>query len=409
MVVEPLHLRLQPCAGAELPHELVHDARLVGGEGIRVPRGLGGAPHARQRGEVTRAQRVGLLADLHRASRKVDLVQQQASLHVPLGMSADGLSLALEQKDGDGLHDGRKRGTLSLVRIRGGGEGAQGRKRDAVALLELRHVAVLQVVAQHRGNARRVARGGAHPAHVVVAPLHVALGQGHEHVHDLVAARAAVPHVAEHVHGTACEGAHARRQGAQGLLRRACLAQDVHQSSGGSEIVGKGYEGVQAHVTLALRRAARTCEDARTRRPQELAGVDELRKLAQAATPPVRVRLASLAGSLRNGLRIAHQGAQAHDFRIIRARVVSLLQESPQLARARQRQVPERFGLAVDVAHEMHGPARQGPLGRPNGLIPHLPARLRVARHACPPVTWLRQANHTTGAWRARGERLDVR
>ena len=90
----------------------------------------------------------------------IDLVEQQAVGHIELGVALDNLTLELKEQHVDGFDergDGLARG------VGGIGEGDKLAQRDAVVVLEDLVVVVAQVIAQHRGDARRLAGRGAHP------------------------------------------------------------------------------------------------------------------------------------------------------------------------------------------------------------------------------------------------------
>ncbi len=168
----------------------------------------------RQGGEVAALHLVVASVDGTDATGQVDMLQQAAVVHLPLGMTADDLGLFLELDDGDGLvHLGGEQACLlvellTVVKYLGDellagvvavgleGEGGQGHEVDAV-LLDGGEVGIAQTDAEHVADAGVVAGGGTHPEDVVIAPLdvpRVILAQG---VHDLMGARAAVVDVAE--------------------------------------------------------------------------------------------------------------------------------------------------------------------------------------------------------------------
>ena len=59
------------------------------------------------------------------------------------------------------------------------------------------HIGVLDADAQDIEDARLTAAGGAHPEHIVVAPLDIHAVVMHEHIHDVVGPGATVKHIAD--------------------------------------------------------------------------------------------------------------------------------------------------------------------------------------------------------------------
>ena len=117
-------------------------------------------------------------------------------VHAVFGVAEDFLPLELLAEDVDGLQGGlfRVRGRVMLQ-----GEDGQGPERDAVAVFEDAGRMVFEVHADDVGAAGPVAAGGAHPEHVVVAPLDVDAVVVHEEVDDLVGLAAPVVDIADDV------------------------------------------------------------------------------------------------------------------------------------------------------------------------------------------------------------------
>ena len=134
--------------------------------------------------------------DRDHAAGGVHVLEQQAVVHLPVGVAQDGLALQLEQDDRDGLLDGVHAVLLAVGLLGEHGELAQA---HAVGALEDLQAVVAHVVADHGSEARRGTGGRAHPHDVVVAPLHVDGVVSHEAVDDEVGARAAVEDVADEV------------------------------------------------------------------------------------------------------------------------------------------------------------------------------------------------------------------
>ena len=188
VLVEEVHVRVQLVGAPHRGEEVVHHVDLVLGERVGV-RPVDG-------GEVARHELV--LVAVHDADPAlgVDVLQKQAVLHVPVGVALNRLALELEQDHRDGLLE-RAHGLARPVGCLGEqGELAQG---DAVGALEDLEGVVADVVADHRGEARGRAGGGAHPDDVVVAPLQVNGVILHEAIEDLVGVVAAVEDVADEV------------------------------------------------------------------------------------------------------------------------------------------------------------------------------------------------------------------
>ena len=146
-------MAMQVIGGDKLRHELVDDVLLLGRERIGVCRVDGGEVVGREGPHAAVGER-------DRASFVVDLVEQQAVGHVELGVTLDDLALELKEQHVDGLD---QRGDGLAGGVGGVGEGDELAQRDAVVVLEDLVVVVAQVIAQHRGDARRLAGRGAHP------------------------------------------------------------------------------------------------------------------------------------------------------------------------------------------------------------------------------------------------------
>ena len=187
--------------------QTLHELFLLRAESVRVG-GVNG-------GEVSVAERILLAVKDDGALGEVDIVEELAVGHLPLGVLVQHGALQLELYDGDGLvHTSQQLEHLVGVGLVVGvdawhevfnviifvglhGKGDQGNEVDAVAFLKSCHIGIAQREAQDGGYADRVAGGSAHPHDVVVAPLDVEVGVIGEHLHDQVGARTAVVDVAE--------------------------------------------------------------------------------------------------------------------------------------------------------------------------------------------------------------------
>ena len=186
--------------------QLVHEVLLLLGQHIRI-----GGQHGR---EPLVGKLVLDAVDDHRSALIVHAVQHAAMLHVIVGVLFDDLPLQLEQDDRHRLvHLGDHLGIvvvrvadLAREELRAGivavcfeRELQKRRERNAVAVLDRVDVAVFQRIDDCGRDERAVARGGAHPQDVVIAPLDIHIMIGKQPVHDDVRAGAAVEHVADDV------------------------------------------------------------------------------------------------------------------------------------------------------------------------------------------------------------------
>ena len=163
--------------------------------------------------QVAVGERVGSALYADGARREVNLIQQQAVVHLPLGMPLYGLPLQLKLYDSHRLvhlrHElggaRQARVVLEVFRLKDGarvvavglhGEVRQRQQVDAVTFLQRLDVRIANRYAQHCGDEREVACHRAHPLDVVVAPLDVVLAHPRERIHDLARPGSAVEDVA---------------------------------------------------------------------------------------------------------------------------------------------------------------------------------------------------------------------
>ena len=195
---------VQLLADAERVVQLLHEVGLLRGELV----GLGGV----DRWEVAALHLVLLAINGAVAPLVINPTEHAAILHLPLGATAEYLGLSLKLQHGYGLmHLGGKLLGLIVHRVAGQqlglelqarvvaihieGKGGQRHQVDAV-LLNRSEVGITQTEAQHIADAGIVTSRGAHPQHIVIAPLdipRVVLAQG---VHDDMGTRAAIVDVA---------------------------------------------------------------------------------------------------------------------------------------------------------------------------------------------------------------------
>ena len=195
------HVFPEPLAGDEGLAEAIDAEGFLGSEGVGIGRIDGG--------KVGVGEGVGGAVDLDGSVFVVDAMEHAAVVHLPLGVTFDDGAHELELKDGDGLvHAGDKMvigesGNALGIEVGGGvvgvdgvGQHREGRKKDAVAFLELPEAEVAQGDAQDGGDEEIGAEGGAHPDDVVVTPGEADLGLVAEVVNDAVATFSAVEEIA---------------------------------------------------------------------------------------------------------------------------------------------------------------------------------------------------------------------
>ena len=147
----------------------------------------------------------------------VDVAEEVAALHLKIGVAVDDAALHLEHEDGDGLvHDGAavehtgRIGAAGRIGV-GHPEGQvvvaiellrhprQLPQVDAIAVFEHPVVVVGQRGLEDSADADGAAGGGAHPDHIMVAPLDIDVMVAHEQVQNDIRAGAAVKQVAHNV------------------------------------------------------------------------------------------------------------------------------------------------------------------------------------------------------------------
>ena len=126
----------------------------------------------------------------------IDRVQDQAVVHIVIGVPQDDLSLQLELDDGDRLERRVHGGEVGIKLL---GEERQLSQADAVAVLEGRHRAVFDAVAHNVRDARVRAARRAHPQDIVIAPFNIHAGVLHQQFDDPVRRIAAVEDIAHDV------------------------------------------------------------------------------------------------------------------------------------------------------------------------------------------------------------------
>jgi len=188
-LVEEVHVTAELLGRGHGIHEAIHDVLLLGGERVGV-RGVHGGEVARAHLELTPVDGADAAAGVH-------VLEEEAVVHLPVGVAKDGLALELEED-----HRDRLLGWAHAVigRIGAVGEEVELAKRHPVGALEDLEAVVVDVVADHGREACRGARGGAHPHDVVVAPLQVEGVVAHEPIKDEVGVRPAIEDVADEVH-----------------------------------------------------------------------------------------------------------------------------------------------------------------------------------------------------------------
>lgn len=191
MAEQELNMAAEVIGTGELRNKLIDDALLRRGKFVRVL-GVEGR-------EVARCKRPRAILEADGSRFKVDVLQKEAALHIEFRVALDDLSLQLEEQHVHRLHERRDALARAIGSIGERDELAQG---DAVIVLEDLVVAVAQVVAQHRDDARLLARGRSHPEDIVVAPLDVQplVRAEQQSVHDLRCPSAAVEDIAHQMY-----------------------------------------------------------------------------------------------------------------------------------------------------------------------------------------------------------------
>ena len=207
--VEELHMLLQLLALAKRLHQFVQHQPLIVVEG--------GGVFGVHRGERSVPQRILLVPDPDGLLLPVDAAEVIAALHLEIRVAVNDLALHLEHQDGDSLvHDrapvehslrvgaagrigvGHPDGQV-IVAVELLSHPLQMAQVDAIAVLQHGMVVVGQRGLEDRADADGAAGGGAHPDHIMVAPLDIDVMVAHEQVQDDIRAGAAVKQVAHNV------------------------------------------------------------------------------------------------------------------------------------------------------------------------------------------------------------------
>ena len=356
---------LQPLRMVERGAQLVHQVRLRLGERVRI---------GRQDGRKMRVgKRVRLaVCERDRAVLVIDAVQHRAVIHAVFRIARDDLPLQLEQDDrhrlvhlGDQLRIvvrrvadvARQKARAGIVGVRLHGKREQRRKRDAVAVLERVDVAVLQGIDDRRRDHRAAARRGAHPQHIVVAPLHVDVVIVQKPVQDDVRAGSAVEDVADDVQAVDDEPLdEVRKRDDQGIR---LLGLDDRAD----QLV------VVAHLILGLDRVQQLVDDVFEALRQRLAhlrarvlGCGQPRDLdepAQGDLVPLRRADARLVQLIELFLRIIDQRSERVALRLGNAVFKQRVHLDAHDAGRVFQHVQKRLVFAVDVADEVFRPLGQ--------------------------------------------------
>ena len=275
-------------------------------------------------------------------------------------MPLDDLPLELEQQHVQRLHERRElcrqaTGPLGHRLIRAVGERDQLAQGDAVVVLQDLVIAVAQVVAQHRDDARRLPRRRTHPQHVVIAPLDVERMIAHEAVHDLGRPAAAVEDVAHQVEMVDHQALDEVGERADKVLARVRL-----QNRGDDALMV-----AHAVVVLVGVRVQQLVDDVGVVARDGLAHLGArvaARKRARDREQPVehglvprRRVLVRAAGELELFVRIVDERAQLALLLLGKGAGEDLVHVLAHHARAVVEDVQERLVLTVKVAHEMLG------------------------------------------------------
>ncbi len=204
---QKLDVLLQFLTVDERAREPVHDVLLGLAQPVRVIRV--------DRRKKAIQHRIGLVIDRDHLLVIVNLVEQQAVIHVKLWPPHDELPLQLELDHGDRLVHALFQHNINLadlvsvmvdreelavvIRVGAHRQIRQRNQIDAVIILQRVEIAVLRADADHIGDARRVAGGRTHPQDIVIAPLDVHRVIIHQAVHDGGRSRSSVKDVAHDV------------------------------------------------------------------------------------------------------------------------------------------------------------------------------------------------------------------
>ncbi len=351
-------MRLKLLAVAEGRRKLAHQRAFFRREAVGLLR--------IDRGEVRVAQGIFLAVDLNGTLFPIHAGEHVAIPHLIRRAPAHELSLEFEHDDADGfVHPGVEALVARAVRLRrevarleGGGvavalvrEHRQRQQVDAVAVLEHVEVVVLQAVFHRRRDARGAAGGGAHPEHVVVAPLDVHVVVAHERLEYFVRVGAAVENIA---HDVELVHAHALDEGRELDDER---VRALGQNDGGDDVavillLVAGVGGVEQFLEDVRELLWQRLSDLR-------AGILRGRD-ARHGDEPAYGHAVPLAKVVLLGLdllepleRIIDQRAERLALRSGQRIAQSLVHLVRHGARAVVEYVGERLVLAVDVAHEV--------------------------------------------------------
>lgn len=159
---EEPHVLLEAVAVAEVMPPFFDNFPLFRRQRVRIVRV--------KRGKIGRIQRICPRRKPDRPGDRIDFVEQQPVIHVPLGVAQDSLPFQFEEDDIDGL-DQRLLAFPVIVELIG--EHDKIPQGDTVPVLQDLPVVIAHVIADNIDDTGLAARRGAHPQDVVVPPLQV--------------------------------------------------------------------------------------------------------------------------------------------------------------------------------------------------------------------------------------------
>ncbi len=365
MLQEKAHMALELLAVLERSAQLLDNRLLAGGKLIGI------LPVHRGKDGVDQFVLHAINHD--GTALAVHQVQQVAVLQAKAGVLGNELGLHLELNDGHGLLDllGQRRfgirepravfkpeGGTGVVGIGFGGEGGQRAQIDAVGVFQNVQVAVASADAHHVGHAARLSQRRAHPQDVMIAPLHVHVGERQQLLHDELRRRTAVVHVAHQMqlvyHQALDKGAQGHGEGHS--LARLQIARHNGRAIDALGRIGRigRYQLLHERKILGDQRA--DCVEGGRSGSTTGHGHGQRQLLGQVSLKAVRPRRNKSALFLR----VEDKAEQLGRFIGGQLTAERLCDKRAHGTRATAQHMGERVELAVDVGGEQLGAPRQG-------------------------------------------------
>ena len=270
-------------------------------------------------------------------------------------MPENQLSLRLEHHHIDGFDHGlRRRALVGLF-----GKELQAAKRNAGAALQDTNVVVAHIVPDDIRDAGLIARGSAHPEHIVIAPLDVERGVVEQELNDFIGVGAAVKKVADNVQVIHRETLDERRERDNELI--AVLNADDRVQN--ALVVGKLVavlvrQSVQQLIDDIAEFFRHRLSDlgARILRGEHARNFNHV---PEGLAVPLRRNSALVVQALQRLLRIVNQRAQRPLFGIVQHIRKNHLNFFANHTRAVVHDMQKGIVLAVNVAHEVLGALRE--------------------------------------------------